>query len=117
MITSVIVGWGLNQAMREASVQAATALGVELDWVDEKIVTTHTRITDYLVARQPLLVLVEMNTARGWLEIVTAIKTSPATRKIPILAIVLAIGDASDDAAQRARKAGCDAGRTSCCTC
>ena len=103
MVTRTIVGWGLNEAMREASVQAATALEFEMDWVDAQMTTT--LITDYLVARQPVLVLVEMNATRDWLAIVTAIKASPATRKIPILAI----GDASDSDAQRARKAGCDA--------
>ena len=75
-----------------------------MDWAD----LTHepaTAITDYLVAQQPWLVLVELNAALDWLDVITIIKTSPATRKMPIVAV----GDVSDDDAQRVRKAGCAA--------
>jgi hypothetical protein len=64
-------------------------------------------ITDALVAMQPWLVLVDLAQS-GWQPFVISAKTSPATRKMPILAIAPTL---STDAAlmEQARKAGCDA--------
>ncbi|PJF46953.1 MAG: DUF309 domain-containing protein [Chloroflexi bacterium] len=64
-------------------------------------------VVAYLVARQPRLIVVDLNVKsldwEGW---VMAAKTSPATRKMP----VLAFGSHTDAARiARARKAGCDA--------
>lgn len=61
----------------------------------------------YLVARQPWLIIVDLNVrAVDWEGWVMAAKTSPATRKMPILAF----GSHTDAASiARARKAGCDA--------
>jgi uncharacterized protein len=96
-----IAAWVLSEPVRKATLQAATDLGVVVDWVN----ISPTAITDYLVAHQPGLVLVELNAAHDWLSVITIAKSSPATRKIPILAM----GDVSDADAQRARKAGCEA--------
>jgi hypothetical protein len=62
-------------------------------------------ITDTLVARQPWLVLVDLAQS-GWQPFVISAKTSPATRKMPILAIA-PFADAA--LIEQARKAGCDA--------
>jgi uncharacterized protein len=105
MTTKTISGWVLNARVREATTHAAIDLGFEVDWVNLSPTPTQTITTDYLVARQPWLVLVELNPAHDWLSVVTIAKTSPATRKLPILAI----GDVSDAEAQRARHAGCEA--------
>jgi hypothetical protein len=98
-----ICGWVLNEQVREATTHAAQTLGFASSWAD--ITSTPQTLTDYLVAQQPWLVLVELNPAIPWLDLITIAQTSPATRKMPILAI----GDARDDEAQRARKAGCRA--------
>ena len=100
-----IIGWMLNAQVREATTRAAIDLGFEVDWVNPSPTQTPTAATDCLVAQQPWLVLVEMNPTFDWLSVVTIAKTSPATRKMPIVAI----GDVSDAEAQRARKAGCEA--------
>jgi hypothetical protein len=62
-------------------------------------------ITDALVARQPWLVVVDL-TQPDWQRFVISAKTSPATRKMPILAIA-PFADAA--LMEQARKAGCDA--------
>ncbi len=64
-------------------------------------------VVAYLVAKQPWLILIELVEAvPNWRSIIIEAKTSPATRKIPILAI----GDeAQEDVWLAARKAGCDA--------
>ncbi|MCS7054857.1 MAG: DUF309 domain-containing protein [Thermoflexales bacterium] len=64
-------------------------------------------VVAYLVARQPQLIIVDLNVRSvDWERWVMAAKTSPATRKMPILAF-----GAHMDAARiaQARKAGCDA--------
>ncbi len=64
-------------------------------------------VVAYLVARQPWLIIVDLNVkSLDWVRWVMAAKTSPATRKMP----VLAFGSHMDAASiAQARKAGCDA--------
>ncbi len=105
MMLKIITGWILDKQLREATTHAAQTLGFEVVWANTTTPITGTATTDHLVAHQPWLVLVELNPALDWLNVVTIAKTSPATRKIPILAI----GDVSDAEAQRARRVGCEA--------
>lgn len=64
-------------------------------------------VVAYLVARQPWLIIVDLNVKSvDWERWVMAAKTSPATRKMPILAFGSHIDAAS---IARARQAGCDA--------
>lgn len=60
---------------------------------------------DFLVARQPALIVLDLTIA-DWRRFVLAVKTSPATRKLPILAIAPAHDSALMTAA---KQAGCDA--------
>lgn len=59
---------------------------------------------DFLVARQPALIVLDL-TIEHWKDFVLAVKTNPATRKLPILAIAPA-QDAVLTLA--AKQAGCD---------
>ena len=81
---------------------AAASLGYDVEFA-----APADDIVAYLVARQPKLVVVDLNaTSVDWERWVLATKINPATRRIPILAF----GSHTDSARlDRARKAGCDA--------
>lgn len=87
---------------RSAIEDAACALGYAsrpVDQVDD--------VVAYLVRAQPWLIVVDLEVnSQDWERLVCATKTSPATRKIP----VLAFGPHLDAATlERAHRAGCDA--------
>ncbi len=63
-------------------------------------------VVAYLVAKQPWLILIELAAKPNWRSIVIDTKTSPATRKIPILAIG---PETNTELLLAAKKAGCDA--------
>jgi len=81
---------------------AAGALGYDVEFAApaDDVVT-------FLVARQPRLMIVDLNVSSvDWERWVLTAKTSPATRRIP----VLSFGSHTDAGRlDRARKAGCDA--------
>ncbi len=61
----------------------------------------------YLVAKQPWLVIFDLNVeSSDWHAFITTAKTSPATRKIPFLAVG---PESNTEILRAAKKAGCDA--------
>jgi len=81
--------------------QAAQTLGDEIEFAPT---ATDIDVVAYLVARQPPLILVHLRVP-DWRAFVLAAKTSPATRKLP----VLAFGPADPPALlKQAQFAGCD---------
>lgn len=87
--------------MRAAIVAAAMQLGDGVEHGD----VLPANIIDFLVARQPALVVLDVTLA-GWKNFALAAKTNPATRRLPILAVA----PAHDAALMLAAKnAGCDA--------
>ena len=90
----------------ESACAALDAAAAQIDFRVEHGAAPSADPIDFLVARQPALIVVDMRGNPQWRPFIIAVKTTPATRKIPILAIV---GD--DDAAlmASARQAGADA--------
>ena len=105
MAKKCVTVWIREVALHAAASQAIFDLGFELDEISDTVHSSSNEITDHLVARQPALVLVELNASLDWLNVITTIKTSPATRRLPVLAI------AHDDAnvTEAARRAGSNA--------
>jgi predicted metal-dependent hydrolase len=91
-----------DAAMQSHIAAAAVSLGYSVDFfapVDD--------VVRHLVGLQPWLIVVDLGASSfDWERLVTAIKTSPATRRIPILAFASSIDATILD---RAYKAGCDA--------
>ena len=78
---------------------AAGALDAEVQFI-----SAGADVIAVLVAKQPQLILVHL-AAMDWRYVVLALKTNPATRKLP----VLAFGPANDAALlEQAQQAGCD---------
>ena len=100
-----------DEVLRGSIESAALQLGYVIEFADFP-----SDVIDFLVARQPALVIVELGGPspipslwegrNNWRTFVIEAKTSPATRKLPILAIA-PDGDAAVLLA--AQKAGCDA--------
>lgn len=88
-----------SNAATHSLIQKTTA---PLGFVVDEVRTSHNvvNVVDDLVARQPQLIVLDLDAAQSWQAFVIAAKTSPATRKIPILAFGL-------DGA-RAHALGCD---------
>jgi CheY-like chemotaxis protein len=88
---------------REILQAAAAQLGYSVEWRDAALAGA----VDLLVAAQPWLIVLDLvETQPDWQRFVLAAKTSPATRKLPILALAPEGEFALIDAA---KKAGCDA--------
>lgn len=97
----------LLACVRDASIRtaldaAARQLGYRIEHLDG--VTTEP--TDTLVALQPWLIVLDVSSEAEWRPFIIAAKTSPATRKMPILAMT-AEGDAG--LMEQAKHAGANA--------
>lgn len=101
-MSKVIVALVDNLLFQQPIEAASERLGYAVEFA-----TPTNDIVAYLVAKQPWLAIVDLNAKSiDWQRWVIAAKTSPATRKIPILAF----GSHMDTATiARARKAGCEA--------
>lgn len=101
-MTKALLAFTHNAGMRKAIDSAALQLGYSVEHGD----AAPAEPIDFLVARQPWLIVLDLNGEPNWQRFVLAAKTSPATRKLPILAIV-----PKHDAGLilAAKKAGCDA--------
>ena len=105
MTKRCVTAWIQNEHLHTATAQALFDLGFEPDWVNPNVNSSSHSITDHLVLRQPALVLVELNVAFDSVNVITTIKTSPATRRVP----VLTISPDNRDETERAHKAGSNA--------
>lgn len=103
-MTKLIVALVEDELLRQLIEHAAAQLGYAVTYADA---ASAADVVAYLVERQPGLILVDLGvTATDWERWVIAAKTSPATRKMP----VLAFGSPMDTALlDRARRVGCDA--------
>jgi predicted metal-dependent hydrolase len=85
---------------------AAKALSFRVQWIEQDDGSDGPAFIARVVECQPALIVLELNsTALPWAKWVSALKSSPATRRIP----VLAFGPHTDAALrQRAEDVGCD---------
>jgi hypothetical protein len=89
--------------LRDAIMSAAQSAGLTLRWFDDARAGADPLA--YLVSEQPRLLVIESADAADWERVIYAAKTSPATRKMPIL---VAARDYSHEA-DRAKRTGADA--------
>ena len=102
-MTKALLAFTQDAAMRDAIDTAAA----RLDYRVEHGEALPANAVDFLVARQPWLIVIDLTDAqKDWQPFVLAAKTSPATRKLPILAIV---PELDADLILSAKKAGCNA--------